>query len=90
MQSIVLHLSIIIVVPLQSFPPQSGAGLLQFLVFTISPPPHRLEQFPTGDQFDQPPSTIHNTKNTYYFSTSHLDDSTYVCTYIITEDYYVK
>ena len=58
MQSVVLHLPIITVVPLQSFPPHNGVGLLQLLTFVITPS-HRLEQFPTGDQFDQPPSTTH-------------------------------
>ena len=40
--------------PLQFFPPQDGAGLLQYLVFSLT---HKSEQLPTT-QFDHPPSTI--------------------------------
>ena len=53
---IVLQSAVSIVLPMQLFPPQDGVGLLQLLVFFLTPPSHNFEQFPT-DQFDQPPST---------------------------------
>ena len=57
MHGIVLQSTVSIVLPTQLFPPQDGVGLLQLLVFFLTPPSHNFEQFPT-DQFDQPPLTI--------------------------------
>ena len=54
---IVLQSTVSNVLPTQLFPPQDGVGLLQLLVFFLTPPSHDFEHFPI-DQFDQPPSTI--------------------------------
>lgn len=49
-----LHSTFSTAEPLQFFPPQDGAGLLQFLIFSLK---HEAKQFPTS-QSDHPPSTI--------------------------------
>lgn len=42
--------------PTHSFPPCSGAGLLQLRNRSWNPPPHSLLHLPHSDQFPQPPS----------------------------------
>ena len=49
-----LHFIISTAEPLQLLPPQDGAGLVQFLVFSLT---HEAEQFPIN-QSDHPPSTM--------------------------------
>ena len=53
---IVLQSNVSTVLPTHPLPPQDGIGLLQLLVFFLTPPSHNFEQF-LADQLDQPPST---------------------------------
>ena len=52
------HSRIRVSLPTQSAPPNSGTGLSQDLVRTLSPPPHEVEQSENWDQSLQSPSTV--------------------------------